>query len=215
MELANVIENWASRINTEWRKSVCGILETGRLIKEALTEISHGEKEEFYSQLDFGEATAQRLMKVAGDNRLTNPAHVQLLPNSWGTLYEITKLSNDAWKYGIQKQIIQPDMQRKDVMALRDIDEHWGDIDGIVDEREKRMEAIIEWVVFGNLPDAIYKKSDYDKFAKDAVKKLNAVLSEMIKIKGWEERNMSVGGKLSSLTRKLDKHHIEVLKWIN
>jgi hypothetical protein len=40
-------------------------------------------------------STAQRLMKIASTDALSKPAHVQLLPPSWGTLYEFTKLPED------------------------------------------------------------------------------------------------------------------------
>jgi hypothetical protein len=34
-------------------------------------------------------------MKIASTDALSKPAHVQLLPPSWGTLYELTKLPED------------------------------------------------------------------------------------------------------------------------
>ena len=46
------------------------------------------------SDLPFSANTAQRLMSVASDGRLANPAHGQLLPSSWRTLYELTKLDD-------------------------------------------------------------------------------------------------------------------------
>ena len=42
--------------------------------------------------LPFGKRTAQRLMAIASDQRLSNTTHVSLLPASWQTLYELTKL---------------------------------------------------------------------------------------------------------------------------
>jgi hypothetical protein len=40
--------------------------------------------------------TAQMLMAVARHSVLSNTAHGRLLPPSWRTLYELTKLDNDA-----------------------------------------------------------------------------------------------------------------------
>ncbi len=48
-------------------------------------------------ELPFGARTAQMLMKVSADECLANPKHVSLLPASWGTLYALTKLSDDEW----------------------------------------------------------------------------------------------------------------------
>ena len=37
------------------------------------------------------------LMRVSGDQRLANRDHGNVLPNSWRTLYELTKLDDDAF----------------------------------------------------------------------------------------------------------------------
>ena len=42
--------------------------------------------------LPFGERTAQRLVTIANDPRLSNATHVSHLPQSWYTLYELTKV---------------------------------------------------------------------------------------------------------------------------
>lgn len=109
-------QDWADRIGTAWRKSVEAIFETGRLIAQAKDALPHGEFTAMIeTQLPFGASTAQRLMMVARDERLTNPAHVQHLPPSWGTLYELTKLDDDTLTRRIKEGTIRPDMQRRDV----------------------------------------------------------------------------------------------------
>ena len=59
------------------------------------------------SALPFSANTAQRLMAVASDSRLSNPAHGQHLPASWRTLYEITKLSDEEFTDAIEKRVIR------------------------------------------------------------------------------------------------------------
>jgi hypothetical protein len=54
-------------------------------------------------------------MKIAADSRLANRAHVPLLPPSWGTLYELTKLDDDTFDQKLRDGTINPEMQRKDV----------------------------------------------------------------------------------------------------
>ena len=89
---------WASRIAAAWQKSRESIIEVGNLLIEAKSALPHGEFEAMVaSELPFGARSAQRLMVIAGDVRLTNPTHVSLLPASWGTLYALTKLSDDEW----------------------------------------------------------------------------------------------------------------------
>jgi len=109
-------EDFAARIGAAWQKSVEAIFETGRLIAEAKEALPHGDFTAMIeTQLPFGARTAQMLMKVATDQRLTNPKHVSHLPPSWGTLYELTKLDDDTLARRISEGTIRPDMQRRDV----------------------------------------------------------------------------------------------------
>lgn len=110
---------WARRISDAWQSSLDGIFEVGRLLAQAKAELPHGAFERMVeSDLPFAASTARRLMIVAADARLTNRAHVHALPPSWGTLYELTKLPDDAFGEAIERGIIRPDMQRKDLAPL-------------------------------------------------------------------------------------------------
>jgi hypothetical protein len=107
---------WAARISAAWQQSVTSIIETGRLLTEAKAALDHGEwLPMMESDLPFQRNTAQRLMKIAADSRLANRAHVPLLPPSWGTLYELTKLDDDTFDQKLRDGSINPEMQRKDV----------------------------------------------------------------------------------------------------
>lgn len=107
---------WAARISAAWQQSVTSIIETGRLLTEAKAALDHGEwLPMVQSDLPFQRNTAQRLMKIAADSRLANRAHVPLLPPSWGTLYELTKLDDDTFDQKVRDGTINPEMQRKDV----------------------------------------------------------------------------------------------------
>lgn len=120
-------EYWAPRINAEWRKSVDGILNVGRQLIAAKEACEHGEflrlfkgHEKVVSEpVPFSESTAERLMSVASHDVLSNPAHVQDLPQSWGTLYELTKLDDEQIVAGIKAGEITPDMTRAEASALR------------------------------------------------------------------------------------------------
>src|SRR6185312_13067495 len=111
---------WAARITERWRSSVEAIIATGRLLIEAKDALAHGAFGAMCeTQLPFSASTAQRLMAVARDLRLSNPAHVQHLPASWGTLYELTKLSDDEFSSAIAQQVIRPDMLRGEAELIR------------------------------------------------------------------------------------------------
>jgi len=106
----------ATRICQSWRDSVEAIFETGHRIIEAKQELPHGEflltvKE----KLPFTERAAQMLMAIASDRRLANTNHGSLLPSSCRTLYELTKLDDDAWAAALDSGAICLEMQRQDV----------------------------------------------------------------------------------------------------
>ena len=107
---------WARKITALWRASVESIIRVGSTLNDAKKALPHGAfGAMIQSALPFSASTAQRLMAIAGDARLSNPAHVQLLPPSWGTLYELTKLSDDEFDSLLKKRIIRPDMERREI----------------------------------------------------------------------------------------------------
>jgi hypothetical protein len=108
---------WAACISACWRASVEAILEVGRLLTAAKGDLPHGEFGAMCDKhLPFTASTAQRLMAIARDPKLSNAAHVQHLPPSWGTLYELTKLDDAGFKAGIENGSIRPDMDRRAVV---------------------------------------------------------------------------------------------------
>ncbi len=79
----------------------------------------HGEWLELIErQLPLKRTTSAILMKIAANSVLANVDH---LTASWRTLYELTKLPAPELIARIEDGVINPKMQRKDVMALRGI----------------------------------------------------------------------------------------------
>lgn len=48
-------------------------------------------------RLAFSEPTATRLASIARCERISNSTHVKNLPASWGTLYELSTLTESQW----------------------------------------------------------------------------------------------------------------------
>ncbi len=114
---ATTPDQWAAEISACWRQSVEAIIQTGRLIAAAKEALPHGEFTAMIeSQLPFTARTAQRLMAIGTDARLTNPTHVSLLPPSWGTLYELTTLDDEQLEAKFADGTIRPDMERREVI---------------------------------------------------------------------------------------------------
>lgn len=60
-------------------------------------------------EVPFDESTARRLMIIADDDRLSNRAHAHDLPQSWYTLYELTKLDDATFDAALASGAIRPD----------------------------------------------------------------------------------------------------------
>ena len=126
---------WAARIESAWRSAVTGVMETGRLLAEAKAALPHGAFTAMIeADLPFKPSTAQRLMRIAADERLSNPAHVQHLPPHWGTLYELTKLPDDEFAAKLKSGEIHPEMERRELVVAA--------------KRERRAEREIELAAF-------------------------------------------------------------------
>ena len=109
---------WAERITMAWRKSVEAVLDAGRLLKEAKTALPHGAFTAMIeNDLPFGARTVQMLMKIADDPRITDPNHGSLLPASWRTLYELTKLTDEQFEARLSTGGIHPEMERRDIVV--------------------------------------------------------------------------------------------------
>src|SRR5260221_9439189 len=81
---------------TELRvNDVASIIERGRVLIEAKEELAHGSFEAT-TKRHFDIRTAQCLMKITRHPVLSNANHGSLLPPSWRTLYELTKLPDDV-----------------------------------------------------------------------------------------------------------------------
>ena len=119
-------EYWAPKIHGEWRKSIEGILGVGRQLiaaKEACEEgeflrLFKGSEKAVNDPLPFDRTTGFRLIAIAENDVLSDVAHVQHLPQSWGTLYELTKLDDETLIAGIKAGEITPETTRAQAAAL-------------------------------------------------------------------------------------------------
>ena len=113
----------AGFIAAAWQKSIEAIIETGRRLIDARKELAHGEfLAMIKNDLPFGEDTAERLIKIARDPRLSNSAHGRILPPSWRTLFELTKLNDEQFDRLVAAGVIRADMHRWEIEGLASVD---------------------------------------------------------------------------------------------
>jgi len=111
---------WAARIKTAHKETVGAILKLGGLLLAAKRALARGAfLKMIEDDLPFTASTAQRLMKIADDPRLTDAAHVQLLPAAWGTLYELTKLPDGTFAQAVSTKTIHPKMTRGEARFIK------------------------------------------------------------------------------------------------
>jgi hypothetical protein len=102
---------YVARITERWRASVEMIIDAGRILIEAKAQLAHGEFGAMCeTSLPFTQRVAQALMAIARDHRLQK--YSAKLPPSWGTLYEMTKLSDDDFVKAEVQGLIRPDVPR-------------------------------------------------------------------------------------------------------
>jgi len=117
---------FADLINTSWRKGAQSIIETSQYILDAKAELDRDVFDSLLKlRLDCGDSVARKLLCIAKNPVIC--AHVHKLPPSWSTIYELTKLKDDALKAALADGKIYPGMERKDAVALRHPDGDLGE----------------------------------------------------------------------------------------
>src|SRR5262245_13636527 len=117
---------WAKRINAIWQEAAGNMLRAifalgDELIKakEGPDKLPHGEFQKMVQEdLDFTARTAQRIMAVARDKRITKATHGSLLPPEWHTLYLLSRLDDGTFNRLLKDGTIRPDMQRNEVAKI-------------------------------------------------------------------------------------------------
>jgi hypothetical protein len=121
------VADWSNKIKVAWRETVEGIFKVGDLLIRAKAALSEREwialigSGSVQGRLPFGYTTTSRLMAIAKDKRLRALAHGQalILPPSWRTLYELSKLTDKELKAGLKSEAISPEMERSDIENMR------------------------------------------------------------------------------------------------
>lgn len=103
-------EQWVDIINTDWRKSIEGIIQTGNDLIQAKKELPNGQFGFMINEdLFFSPRTAQRLMHIARHPEIGKCDDVVALPHSWAVLNELTKLSPEDFREARDRGLIGPE----------------------------------------------------------------------------------------------------------
>jgi len=121
----NQIEKYKSVIVQNWNKSRDAIIKVGQILMEAKDKQHKGELNEkswlklVQSELPFTPRTADRLIAIAKCEWITSGEYNDSLPVSWGSLYEISRLSKEQFENGIKNNSITANSIRSDIETFK------------------------------------------------------------------------------------------------
>jgi hypothetical protein len=111
------------------KKSVEGIIEAGKVLIRAKSQLKHGQWEEWIIRtLRFGERArngranvrkAQQLMLLARHPVISNPKHFRVLPPRIGTLTELSQIPEEDLREHIKAGIVYPGLTEKEAVKLK------------------------------------------------------------------------------------------------
>ena len=135
-----------------WSKAIAGIVAMGYLLCEARMNLSPDEwRTLIHDHCPFDFSVACRLMQIAQSERVTDEKIAKRLPPSWDKLYQLMKLEQDVFQFGLENGIIHPKMAGKDITGLKEL---W----------KKRQTAAVSTAAVSGEPDPIsYPKSTPDE----------------------------------------------------
>lgn len=115
-----VTSRYAEQIAIQLTKTLKGFIEIGRILNEAKLDLDKKSWQNLLNyELPFARRTAEKLMQIASDTRITNSNNFDKLPPHWTSLYELTQLEDDAFEAGLREEIITPDVGRKEIQKFR------------------------------------------------------------------------------------------------
>src|SRR5579862_4987936 len=110
---------WAAEISAAHDQLVDGFLKLGDMLTAAKAAMPHGTfLEMIEADLPFTARWAQKLMEIAADQRIRKASHGSLLPMAVTTVYELHRLTDDAFKQALASGEINPDMTRADAKRI-------------------------------------------------------------------------------------------------
>jgi hypothetical protein len=123
-------QEWARRINRSMAESVAAILATGRAFIDAKAQLKHGEFERLFKGHENAVAepvqcsarTARMFMTIATHPMLSDRKHASVLPASWYSLYELTKLPASTLRKALADGRVHPGMRRREVTKIKEAD---------------------------------------------------------------------------------------------
>jgi hypothetical protein len=119
---SDAIDTYVFAIGDVWRKATESIIETGKKLNEAESDLSRSQWKELKDRLRkqniMGDATISKLKTISRNNILADESNIKHLPPSYATLYVIAKGDDDVVQKAIDEGTINTNTQLKDLAAI-------------------------------------------------------------------------------------------------
>jgi hypothetical protein len=111
---------WVSRINNHVTHGVKALIEAGRDLLAAKSELDHGDFHSMFApgRLRISQRTAELFMQVASHPALSKPKNYSLLPPTLNALTKLSHLPETTLQAAIDKGKVTPSMTISDARAL-------------------------------------------------------------------------------------------------
>ena len=173
---------FADKIVAASQRAVTGIIEIGRLLEEAKSELDHGEFSRLFDDLPFSQRTGQRYMAIAANRVLTKATHASHLPPCWYTLYQLSRLPDEVLEALLSQRIISPDMERQELAEIirKATDEGR---DAHIDWLPRRIKTFAAYVK--KWPDAAISADRIDRDASLQLELAEVDDDDLVKLTRW------------------------------
>jgi len=117
----STIKSHVAEIKVFWNKSRDGIVELGKRLKTAKYDktVDNHMFSQICTDCGFSTKNADKLITIAESPRITSGQYDNILPISYGTLYEIATLKDKKFEDAVKDKVIHPDCFRKDIERLK------------------------------------------------------------------------------------------------
>jgi hypothetical protein len=118
-EPAETVESFAAEIRKDWHKTSTTILEVARKCAAKAPRLDSEQQKNLFKNklMPFGRTTFAKLVSLASNAALYDPARRQHLPANWTILYELRDCSPEEMDRAIKQGALKPECRRKDIIA--------------------------------------------------------------------------------------------------
>jgi hypothetical protein len=113
------VDEYAAAIRQGWQKVTASIFEVAQVCSKADLYLTTSDKKRLFKAIQMKPSTFSKLVRIARDKRLTDEGVKTLLPPSYSTIYELTRLGDSEMENAVAANLLNPDVRREDVIAWR------------------------------------------------------------------------------------------------